>query len=166
MALSGHPASPAHAPGPAGAALLIAASVAFAVVAATARTLAGRLHALRATGLGLAATAGALALVVLARREVELADLGALPGRDLGILIYTGVAATGGAYFAFVLGLHLSRSAGAGLAATMIEPGVAALLAALVLHERLDLSAAAGCALMLAAMVILFAAERGRPAAG
>jgi DME family drug/metabolite transporter len=162
LALSGGWAAPrpADALDPRGAVLLVIASVAFALVAATARAMARRLHPLRATGLGLAATAAALALVVLGRAEASMADLGALPGRDLGVLLYTGVAATGGAYYAFVRGLDLSRSAGAGLAATMIEPGVAALLAALVLRERLAAPEAAGCALMLAAMVLLFAAER------
>jgi DME family drug/metabolite transporter len=139
--------------------LLTAASVAFAVVAAVARVLAREVHPLRASGLGLAATAAALSLVVAARSP-SLSALAALPGRDLAILAYTGVFATGGAYLAFVLGLALSRSAAAGLAATLIEPGVAALLAAMVLRERLAAAEALGCALMLAAMVVLFLAER------
>ena len=143
-----------------GVALLVAASLAFAVVAATARAMGAALHPLRAAGLGLAATAGLLGLVVAARSAAGLATLGALPARDLAILGYTGIAATGGAYLAFVIGLGLSRSAASGLAATLIEPGVAALLAALVLHERLAAPEVLGCTLMLAAMIVLFAAER------
>jgi len=145
---------------PRGIALLAAASVAFAVVAASGRGMARSLHPLRATGLGLATTAGVLGVAVLALPRPAMIELGALPGRDLGILLYTGVAATGGAYLAFVLGLRQSRSAAAGLAATLIEPGVAALLAALILHERLTAREALGCGLMLGAMVVLFSAER------
>ena len=144
---------------PGGVFLLTAASIAFAIVAATARVMARGVHPLRASGLGLAATAAALAVVVAARSP-SLSELTALPGRDLAILLYTGVFATGGAYLAFVLGLTLSCSAAAGLAATLIEPGVAAVLAALVLRERLAGAEALGCALMLAAMVVLFVAER------
>jgi DME family drug/metabolite transporter len=143
-----------------GVALLTTASVAYAVVAAVARVITRDLHPLRASGLGLGVTAGALGLVVLGSPGIELARLGGLPAADLAILGYTGVAATGGAYFAFVLGLHLSRSASSGLAATLIEPGVAALLAALVLGERLAAPELAGCALMLVAMVVLFRAEQ------
>jgi DME family drug/metabolite transporter len=147
-----------------GVALLSTASVAYAVVAASARLIARELHPLRATGLGLAITAAALACAALARPAAAPAVLATLPMRDLAILGYTGVAATGGAYLAFVLGLHLSRTAASGLAATLIEPGVAALLAALVLRERLVASETFGCALMLAAMVVLFLAEAARAA--
>jgi DME family drug/metabolite transporter len=142
-----------------GVALLAAASVAYAAVAAVARVIARDLHPLRATGLGLAATAAVLAVVVLGS-GAEVSRLGALPGSDLALLAYTGVAATGCAYFAFVLGMHLSRTAASGLAATLIEPGVAAVLAAWLLRERLAPPERLGCVLMLAAMVVLFVAER------
>ena len=82
-----------------------------------------------------------------------------MPARDLAILGYTGVIATGGAYLAFALGMRLSRSPTVGIAPTLIEPGVAALLAALVLHERLGAREAVGCGLMLAAMVMLAMSE-------
>jgi drug/metabolite transporter (DMT)-like permease len=64
-----------------------------------------------------------------------------------------------------VLGLALSRSASTGLVATLIEPGVAALLASLVLRERLAAPEALGCVLMLVAMVVLFRTERRARAA-
>jgi DME family drug/metabolite transporter len=143
-----------------GAALLAVASVAFAVVAASARALGGRLHPLRGAGLGLSATATALAVIVLLRRDAAMAPLGALPVRDLAILAYVGIVATGVAYLSFVLGLALSRSASTGLVATLIEPGVAALLAAAVLQERLAPSEALGCVLMVAAMLVLLRAEK------
>jgi DME family drug/metabolite transporter len=149
-----------------GAVLLATASIAYAVVAAVARVMARELHPLRATGLGLGVTAGALGLAVLLRGDVEVATLGLLPAGDLVILGYTGIAATGGAYLAFVTGMRLSRSAASGLAATLIEPGVAAVLAALVLRERLSGAETLGCALMVAAMVVLFRAERRGTGAG
>ena len=143
-----------------GVALVSVASVAYAVVAGVARVMARDLHPLRATGLGLGFTGGALAIVVLRSPGAELAALGSLPPQDLAILGYTGVAATGGAYLAFVLGLHLSRSAASGLAATLIEPGVAAVLAATILHERLAPAEGLGCVLMFAAMAVLYFGER------
>ena len=98
--------------------------------------------------------------MVIGSPGIDLAALGRLPARYVAILGYTGIAATGGAYLGFVLGLHRSRSAASGLAATLIQPGVAALLGGLVLRERLPLWQAAGCVLMLVAMSVLFRAER------
>ena len=134
--------------------LLATASVAFAGVAAAARAMARRMHPLPAAGLGLAATAAALALVVCPTQTgaVALAALGGLYWSDWVILGYIGIAATGGAYVAFVYGLRLCRSASVGFAATMIEPALAALLAAAVLQERVSLAAAIGCVLMLVAI--------------
>ena len=54
---------------------------------------------------------------------------------------------------------------GLGAASPLIEPGVAALLAAVVLRELLSGPETLGCALMVAAMVVLFRAERGVPGA-
>lgn len=78
-----------------------------------------------------------------------------LPARDFVILGYTGMVATGGAYLAFLLGMQASPSATAGIASTLIEPGVAALLAALILDERLNVAQGLGCLLMVAAVAIL-----------
>jgi DME family drug/metabolite transporter len=149
--------------------LLGGASVAFAVLAIATRKLTRRLHPVRAAGLGLAVSSvlllGACAAMA---RPVGLSGLGALSWPDTLILLYIGIGATGGAYLAFVFGMHLSSSAPAGLAASMIEPGVAALLAALLLQERLTVSALVGCTLMMLAMVLLAREERRRvpPAAG
>jgi DME family drug/metabolite transporter len=145
-----------------GALLLAGASVSFAVPAAVSRTITRSLHPVWTAGLGLAAAALVLALVVGRTGGGALGVFRVLPGGDMAILAYTGIAATGGAYLAFVLGMHLSRSAAAGLAATLIEPGVAAVLAGAVLGEALRPAELAGCGLMLAAMVLLFAAERQR----
>jgi drug/metabolite transporter, DME family len=145
-----------------GALLLAGASVSFAVLAAVSRTITRKLHPVWTAGLGLAAAALVLALVAGWTDGGALRLFRLLPGGDMAILAYTGIAATGGAYLAFVLGMHLSSSAAAGLAATLIEPGVAALLAGTVLDEALRPAELAGCGLMMAAMVLLFAAERRR----
>ncbi|TNC74655.1 DMT family transporter [Rubellimicrobium roseum] len=144
-----------------GMALLVGASGAFAAIALVTRTIAGRVDPLRGAGLGLMASALALAAFLgLRTGGAAVGALAALPLRDLAILLYVGVIATGVAYLAFVLGMHLCSSASAGLAATMVEPGIAAVLAALVLHERLTPPEVGGCALMLLAMLILSRIER------
>ncbi|MFU8778239.1 DMT family transporter [Roseovarius autotrophicus] len=149
-----------------GAILLAGASIAFAVLALVTRTITRRCEPVRAAGLGLLSSAIVLAAIIGLRTSHPELKLGPLPPwRDMIILIYIGVAATGGAYLAFVIGMHRCRSASVGLTATMIEPGVAALLAALILHERLKPEEALGCALMIAAMIFLSRGERRKPRA-
>lgn len=157
------PGEAAWAAGLYGGALLAGASVAFAALAVATRTITRQLEPIRTAGLGLAASAAALAVVLaLETGSASLASVVAAPGWDLAVLLYIGVAATGAAYLAFVLGMHLCSSASAGLAATMIEPGVAALLAALVLRERLTPGEIAGCLLMMSAMGLLSLGERSK----
>jgi DME family drug/metabolite transporter len=139
--------------------LLAGASFSFAAVAVAARALGRALHPVRAAGYGLAAVAGALALVGGASAGGTLAALSGACWRDLGLLAYLGVAATGGAYLAFVGGMRLSRSAATGLAATMVEPAFAGVLAALILGERIGPVAALGCALAFGAVVLLHREE-------
>jgi DME family drug/metabolite transporter len=144
--------------GVSGALLLAAASIAFAVVVTSARTMARTLHPIRVAGLGLACTAAALMLVVLVRTPA-VAAIGELSRSDVALLAYTGIVATGGAYLAFVLGMRLCQSSMAGLTATLVEPGVAALLAALLLRERLATAEALGCGLMIGAILLLVLVE-------
>jgi drug/metabolite transporter, DME family len=140
--------------------LLAAASISFAVLAVVARSMSNHLRPIRSAGLGLGATALALAGYVVLTRGPAGFHLTAPAGRDLLVLAYIGVAATGGAYLAFVLGMQLGRSAATSLAATLIEPGVAALLATIILGERLSRPESLGCLMMAVAMVMLCAAER------
>jgi DME family drug/metabolite transporter len=148
-----------------GAALLGGASLAFVALAWATRAISRRVDPVLTAGLGLAAAAVPLlgARMIFAGAE-DLPILDGLTARDLWILLYIGLAATGVAYLAFATGLNRCSSAAAGLAATMIEPGVAALLAALVLGERLSPIVLAGCGLMLMAMVLLARVERRRAA--
>ncbi|HVG46882.1 MAG TPA: DMT family transporter [Rubellimicrobium sp.] len=147
-----------------GAALLAGASAAFAVLGVATRRLGRQLDPVHTAGLGLAASALVLG-AVLGLEPGRLSAVAAPSGRDLAILLYIGVAATGAAYLAFVLGMQRCSSASAGLAATMVEPGTAALLAALMLHERLSPPELGGCALMTLAVILLARAERGLPVA-
>ncbi|TGN51322.1 EamA family transporter [Paracoccus liaowanqingii] len=120
------------------------------------RTITRHVEPVRTTGLGLLSSAMVLAAIIGLRTknlEWKLAHLP--PWRDIIIMVYVGVAATGGAYLAFVVGMQRCRSASVGLTATMIEPAIAALLAALILHERLTPGEALGCALMILAMIVL-----------
>jgi drug/metabolite transporter, DME family len=146
--------------------LLAGASVAFAVLALVTRRITQCCEPVRAAGLGLLSSAMVLTAIVGLRTTHPELKLGHMPPwRDMIILIYIGVAATGGAYLAFVIGMHRCRSASIGLTATMIEPGVAALLAALILNERLRPEESFGCALMIAAMIFLSQGERRKPPA-
>jgi drug/metabolite transporter, DME family len=146
--------------------LLAGASLAFAVLALVTRRITQCCEPVRAAGLGLLSSAMVLAVIIGLRTSHPELKLGHLPPwRDMIILSYIGVVATGGAYLAFVVGMHRCRSASVGLTATMIEPGVAALLAALILHERLKPEEAFGCAVMIAAMILLSRGERRKPPA-
>jgi DME family drug/metabolite transporter len=147
-----------------GALMLAGASTAFAVIALITRSITQKIDPLRASGLGLAASALALAGFAALQTEAGSFDvLAMMPLQDFAILLYVGIIATGAAYLAFVLGMHVCRSAGVGLAATLVEPGIAAILAALLLHERLSPFELGGCALMLLAMLVLARVESRKP---
>ena len=149
-----------------GLALVITSACAFAVVAATGRALGSRLHPLRAAGFGLTATALTLTVyaglrwTVLTGPESPL-DV-SLTIHDFLLLAYVGVVATGGAYLAFIAGMSLSHSAATGLAATLIEPAVAALLATLILREPMAAAERVGCLLIVAGMLALAQGESRR----
>lgn len=157
------PGKPSLTSGYFGGALLAGASLAFAALALAARSMTRHCEPVRAAGLGLVVSFFVLAAIAAqGAGPVELASVLSAPGRDLWILVYVGVIATGGAYLAFVLGMHWCSSPSVGLTATMIEPGVAALLAALMLQERLTPSEAVGCGLMMMAVLLMSCSEQGR----
>jgi DME family drug/metabolite transporter len=143
--------------------LLGGASLAFAVLAVTTRRITRQVHPVKAAGLGLSiSTVLLLGVWAVAPWQAVPSAIDTMKWPDLLILLYVGVGATGGAYLAFVLGMHLCSRASTGLAASLIEPGVSALLAALLLHERLTAAAIVGCTLMMLAMVLLAWEERRR----
>ncbi|NSC19890.1 DMT family transporter [Streptomyces albus subsp. chlorinus] len=73
-------------------------------------------------------------------------------GATLGLIAWLGVVTTAAAYWLFTLGLSRVRATTAGTL-SLAEPLAAALIGALLLHERLSASAWAGCALILLGMV-------------
>lgn len=139
--------------------LLASASFAFAGISLAARSASRNLPPLCAACFGLLMTAIILVGSGFAQTSTPLGGLEELDARDIAILGFIGFAATGGAYFAFFQGMKMCSSVGAGLAATMIEPVFAALLAAILLQETLTAEEKLGCAMMLLAMLALFRAE-------
>ena len=144
-------------------ALMLTASFAFAAVAASARRLSGAVAPLFGTGLGLAICAVLLAAHALIQGDLALSQIATLDEADLAILLYLGLFATGGAYLAFATGIRLCRSSTSGLVASMIEPAIAAALAATLLGEFLRPMELVGCLAVIAAMVLIWRAE-SRPA--
>jgi DME family drug/metabolite transporter len=144
-----------------GAGLLAANALAFILMATALRHLARSLHPVKAAGAGLLSASLVLfvAMHVLPGQEPFIAALATLQSRDLGVILYIGIVATGGAYAAFTAGMKLCPRPAAGFAATMIEPVFAAVLAAMLIGEALSRAAVAGCVLMLAAMGLLFVSE-------
>lgn len=158
--LTGAPAATAVGISSGGVVAVVVASFAFAAVAVASRVIGQTVPSLRGAGLGFASTALVLAGLTAFGHLDELGALVALSGRDLLILGYIGIAGTGAAYLAFVLGMRLCATAAAGLAATMIEPLVAAALAALLLREHLDGFRWTGAALTLIAIFVLSVSQR------
>jgi DME family drug/metabolite transporter len=137
----------------AGMAVLAAAGFA-AVTVIGARPVAG-LDDLTATGFGF--TIGGLALLPLA---ATLGRLSFTPGpTTIGLMIALGTGPTAVAYTLYFRGL---RSASASTAAllTLLEPLTGAILAAVILGDRLGVSGMAGAAILAAAVVLTVRTHR------
>jgi len=133
----------------AGSAFALTSAAGYAGVTLLSRGLAGRVAAGDLTVLGF--SVGTLAALPLA------ATAGLSPAPDLGVLallLYLGAVPTALAYGLFFAGL---RTTGATAAAvlTLVEPLTAAVLAALLVGERLGPAGLAGSALLLGAVVAL-----------
>jgi drug/metabolite transporter, DME family len=137
----------------AGMALLAAAGFA-AVTLIGARPVAG-LDDLTATGFGF--TIGGLALLPLA---AALGGLGFKPGpATIGLMIALGTGPTAVAYTLYFRGLRTAPAATAALL-TLLEPLTAALLAALILGDRLSATGIAGAAILAAAVLLTMRTHR------
>ncbi|MFI9631923.1 EamA family transporter [Nocardia sp. NPDC051929] len=141
----------------AGAALASTAAAAFATVTVINAAPVPGLDAMTTTGLGF--TGGALLLAPLAATSGVAFDL---TPRSVALVLLLGLAPTAVAYTLYFRGL---AAAGPGIAAVLalLEPLTGAVLAAVVLGERLTASGLAGAALLIAA--VLLAATQARPAA-
>ena len=78
----------------------------------------------------------------------------------MGLILYLGLLPTALAYLCYCWGMAECRTPAIGLVASMVEPVLAAGLAALVLGEVIAPMAGAGCLLLLGTMVILWSTER------
>ena len=133
------------------------AAIAFALLSALARMLAGRIHPLQALSFGFVIGAVLLAPIVVLSGPAQLqATLGAATmGQLVLVLIYLGAVPTALAYICYFYGMQRSRTATSGIAATLVEPAVAVLLAAGVLGEHLSPAAWLGVACLFCASVAL-----------
>lgn len=140
--------------------LSLLASVAFVCMTSSARQMTREAGPLVVAGAGLT-LAGLLLLLALLLIEPQAM---ALPAQDgwklLGLTLYLGLGPTALAYVIYCQGMARCRSASVGLIASMVEPGLAAVLAWMVLSESLGAAEIAGCAMVAAAMVLLWWSER------
>ncbi|MCL1869859.1 MAG: DMT family transporter [Promicromonosporaceae bacterium] len=115
--------------------------------------------AVPATAITLVAAGAALSpLVALHPQHV-------LDPRSIALVAWIGLAATAGAYAAFVFGLRRTSAAEAGTL-SLAEPLLAAVLGVAVLHEHLTTAATVGGAVLLCALVLTSlpgSALRGAP---
>lgn len=157
----GSPA-PGNAPGP-GLVLAVAAGATYAATTVLGHTLAQRVDPVALTTCATAAGAVALApfLLIAAVRDEPL--IGASPA-SLALLAYLGVATMALAYGLLYAGLR-TTSGSAATVATLLEPVSAALLAVVLLGERLTWLVLLGGALILAAVAALRPAEEHPPSA-
>lgn len=104
--------------------------------------------------------AGALALLPVALLE---GIGGARTAVDWGLLLYIGAVPTAFAYAVFLFALRFARATVASVV-TLLEPLTASLLAWALFGETLGPLGLAGGALLLGAILLLYAGERRKPA--
>lgn len=162
ISATAHEGTPAPSANPTlGLVLAVAAGVIYAATTVLGHTLAQRVDTVALTTCATAVGAVALAPffgVALASGEPVLTRDPA----SLTLLVYLGVATMGLSYALLYAGLR-TTSGSAATVATLVEPLSAALLAALLLGERLPWQAILGAVLILAAVVGLHPREE-RPA--
>ena len=142
------------------------AAIAFVAMSIAAAEMSRRSRPILVAGAGLTLSAVLLIMMALISGEGRLAShLADVSTLRLGLLVaYLGLLPTALAYLCYCSGMAKCRTPVVGLVASMIEPLLAALLAALFLGERISPSTAGGCALLMGAMVLLWQSERTPPA--
>jgi drug/metabolite transporter, DME family len=145
-----------------GLALAVLAAAAFVQMTSAARrlTLASSPLVVAGTGLTLAAVLLCVMLPFVRLDTGTSAQI--IPWELAGFILYLGLGPTALAYVLFCSGMARCRSANVGLIASMVEPAFAALLAWLLLNERLSATEVFGCALVMLAMLTLCKSERMR----
>ena len=142
--------------------LAVIASCAFVVMSQAARSLAQRGPPMLASGYGLMISAIVLLPVMLVSTPdtAAVAQAALSSTGTLSLLLYLGLGPTALAYVCYGEGMARCTSTMTGLIASMVEPAFAAVLAVIMLHERLSVLETVGCILLVAAMGILWHAER------
>lgn len=144
----------------------VLASIAFVAMSFAAAALSRRSRPILVAGAGLTLSAGILAGLALALGEFRLdGTLSDITGSGpILLVLYLGLLPTALAYLCYCTGMARCRTPVVGLVASMIEPLLAALLAALLLGEQVFATMTFGCALLMAAMVLLWRSERAEGA--
>lgn len=128
----------------------LGSGVGYAIITLVSRALAGRYHPLQPVSFGF--TAGALFLLPFALLNGLVINY---PLTGWGLLIYLGLFPTALAYWLFFRGMKHTPATTASIL-VLLEPLVAALLAAWLYGERLEPTGWLGAALLLSAMGVLF----------
>lgn len=137
------------------------ASVAFVVMSLVAADMARSAPAIVVAGAGLTLSAlllGALVLVT-GSEGGRVPEVGAVTLPVLGLIVYLGLLPTALAYLCYCRGMARCRTPAVGLVASMVEPVLAAGLAALLLGEAIAGLTGAGCLLLMGAMGMLWCDE-------
>jgi DME family drug/metabolite transporter len=138
------------------------ASIAFVAMSLAAAEMSRNSPAILVAGAGLALSSVLLIALVLASGnvEVQVGLSGAGTNATLVLILYLGLLPTALAYLCYCSGMARCRTPAVGLVASMIEPVLAALLAVFLMGERISPTTAAGCALLMGAMLLLWQSER------
>jgi DME family drug/metabolite transporter len=139
--------------------LALTASLAFVAMTNCARELSRQAGALLVAGTGLTLAGIGLFLAVVFLDPTALFLSAGATWSVFSLVCYLALGPTALAYVAYCTGMAQCRSAGAGLVASMVEPGIAAVLGWALLGERLSSGQALGCALIVFAMIWLWKAE-------
>lgn len=142
--------------------LAVLAAAAFVQMTSAARRLTLTSSPLVVAGTGLTLSAVLLCAVLPFVRLDTGASAQIVPWELTGFILYLGLGPTALAYVLFCSGMARCRSANVGLIASMVEPAFAALLAWILLNERLSPTEVFGCALVMLAMLTLCESERMR----
>lgn len=140
----------------------VIASAAFVAMSFAAASLARAARPILFTGVGLTLSALVLAALAFGLGQFQ-GSATLLPTMGIGpvlLILYLGLLPTALAYLCYCTGMARCRTPVVGLVASMIEPLLAALLAALLLGEHVSGVMTLGCVLLIAAMVLLWRSEQ------
>jgi DME family drug/metabolite transporter len=127
----------------------LGSGVGYAIITLVSRALAGRYHPLQPVSIGF--TAGALLLLPL---SIASSFVAAYPPTGWALLAYLGLVPTALAYWVFFTGMKATPATTASIV-VLLEPLVAALLAAFLYQEQLPPTGWLGAGLLLADMGVL-----------